>query len=232
MKITCSGALIRWTATGTASSRTSYPKLKIFRESSGLYHFINEVELGTCGGVVVERNSQGLYECDLHQENRILVQENDVIGLYLPPLSQSGFNIFFTTYTTDQVNYVYLEDVTSSVSLSSGAMTTNTPQINIRIDTSVIIVPDPVTTTVSIPITAPFTPGDVPFANVSTVGDLSQSITTLTSLVVSRATVLFNGTSSAAAAQGTYSNCLILAIEYTVESLYCGHPWDSVKCTS
>ena len=133
MKITCSGTLRRWTADGIPRSNSDYPKLKIFRQVGVNYSFIGEIWLGLCDELPAEKNGRGLYECVLPAQNRLSVQQNDFIGIFLPTIRQIAFDVYFTTTTTDQANRIYTEDVSYSVASSSGAMSLNTPQVNIQI---------------------------------------------------------------------------------------------------
>lgn len=135
MKITCNGTVTSWTAAASARLNSEYSKLKIFREFGGVYHFVGEFELGRCAGQTIVHSTWGLYECELPEQDRLLVQKNDFIGIYLPRASQSSFNVHFTTTTTDHTNYIFTEDVTFTVSPSNGAMARNTPQVNLGIGT-------------------------------------------------------------------------------------------------
>ena len=132
MKITCAGSLIKWTVAGRARTGSIYPKLKVFREDGGIYNFIGEIVIGQCTGQPVVRGQNGLYECELQQENRLLVQPNDFIAIYVPTNNEAAFDIYFTSSTTNHRNYIYSEDLVSNVSLS-GTTSLNTPQINIEI---------------------------------------------------------------------------------------------------
>ena len=110
----------------------------MFRETSGgsrVYSFINQVDLGKCGSDVAQRNEDNFFTCNLPENNRLSVQQNDIIGIFSPHAeNQAAFEIFYTT--TSVINYIYLMDVTSEVSVSkSNATARNTPQINLEITT-------------------------------------------------------------------------------------------------
>ena len=110
-----------------------YSKEKIFREINDEFIFVHETELGRCADQI-PMLSEGFYSCLLPGEDRLLVQERDIIGIYLPHLSQTRFEINFTTSPTNQINwYIYSEDVTGSVNVSGTAMAKNTPQLNLDI---------------------------------------------------------------------------------------------------
>lgn len=146
MNITCSGQLLGWKVAGRFTDiieSDGYSKLKILREIDNQFIFVHETELGRCAGQV-PMLSDGIYSCVLPEQDRLLVQEHDIIGIYLPQLSQTRFEINFTTSPTDQINYIYSEDVTGSVNISGTGMAKNTPQLNLDIAANV---PTPTHTT-------------------------------------------------------------------------------------
>lgn len=140
MTILCSGRITSWTLAGRSQTSTNgmFPKLKVFRErSSGVYSFVNETELGKCGSGVAEMNANNFFTCNLPESDRLSVEQNDIIGIFSPIEDQAAFEIYFTT-TSRPVNYIYMMDVTSEVSVTDrDGMAINTPQINLEITTGI-----------------------------------------------------------------------------------------------
>lgn len=136
MIILCSGTITGWTLAGRhrASTNGIFPKLKVFRErNSGVYSFINQIELGKCGNGVTQMNANNFFTCNLPENDRLSVQQNDIIGIFSPVEDQAAFLVYFTI-TSRPINYIYMMDVTSEVSAAGKDGTANnTPQINLEI---------------------------------------------------------------------------------------------------
>lgn len=145
MNISCHGTLSGWTVvgnTGPGSVNDPFPKLKVFREinrNSQTYSFVGEVDLGKCGDGFAPINENNFYTCSLSEEKQIPTQPNDIIGLFLPDLSNSAFRLSFAISTTAPTNYIFqMADVRSNISISSSPTVKNTPQLNLEITTGIL----------------------------------------------------------------------------------------------
>lgn len=148
MNISCNGTLSGWTVAGrnltTPTNNNSFPKLKVFRETSAnsrMYSFIGEVVLGTCGSGFALTNAEGFFTCDLEEQDRLPVQANDVIGFYFPEQSVSTFQVRFNTSPTDPINTVFMGvDINYDITIPIGKATArNLPQINLDIATGMYL---------------------------------------------------------------------------------------------
>ena len=110
MKISCNGTTTSWTLAGRSVTSTNgaYPLLKVFRETSsgsGVYSFIDQIDLGKCGSDIAQRNEDNFFTCNLTENNRLSIQQNDIIGIFSPQAeNQAAFEIFYTT--TSVINYI------------------------------------------------------------------------------------------------------------------------------
>ena len=150
MNITCSGQLVGWKVAGMFTEiNGQYSKLKMFQKIDDTFVFVNETELGRCGSEM-PKLVDGIYTCQLLRKDWLLVKESYIIGIYLPPLNQTAFEVNFTVSTSDQINFMYSQDIVSSVDVSR-VTTRNTPQVNLDVllHTKIVTTTNLVTVTTS-----------------------------------------------------------------------------------
>ncbi len=71
-----------------------------------------------------------IFQCTLHEEDRVSVQPGDILGLKLPPTSDhDGYEILFSA-SSESVTYIFQGPLSSTVNTSEADnITNNIPQI-------------------------------------------------------------------------------------------------------
>ena len=165
MKITCTGALVRWRAAGDITfliadiGPSLNTVLSIWRErgtESQVYDRVGTITLGFCGNRVAVRGSDSVFECMLPQDSRVSVQTGDIIGMEI--MIELGFQILYRRRATETRLRAYLFNIvqgfsSTSVRLSdSDAILIDEPQISLTVEPAAAV--DNQTTTITPTVTA------------------------------------------------------------------------------
>ena len=68
---------------------------------------------------IVTQTCNQIFQCRLRAANRVSVQPGDVLGVELPQLTKSGFDLFFISIPRTQDHLIYRQQLSSSVHTSS-----------------------------------------------------------------------------------------------------------------
>ena len=111
-------------ATGRASEGTQFPKLQVWRANSSQgRHFYfkpgNDIQVdaeGTACELLTKTCGQ-IFQCRLSNDHQVSVQSGDILGVELPPLNDSAFELFFLINRPDlmQNHYVVRQQLSSTV---------------------------------------------------------------------------------------------------------------------
>ena len=122
---TCNGTIVGWTVAGKMGAGTLYPELQVWRAntSKGYNYFYKPgqdipivFEGSTCE--LVTQTCGQIFHCRLSPDNHVPVQAGDILGVELPPLSNSGFQLFFIDSVPDTQNhFIYRRQLSSTVTI-------------------------------------------------------------------------------------------------------------------
>ena len=139
LKFGCSGSIVRVTAAVAFRRGRQDPKIQIWRENktySGTYYKsgsdIPIVRSNPPCDRLRYTSASGIFECTLSEETRVLVQPGDILGLTLPPTTDTNLEIQFTS--GGPINYVYQHNLSSTVELVEADFDSNDlPQITLLV---------------------------------------------------------------------------------------------------
>ena len=156
MTFTCNGTIVDFTVAGRQQTKQSMnPIVQIWRQNSSqnIYYNTSEVTINEAECLdnftvlqgSMEDNDQVWY-CNLSATNRVPVQAGDILGLLLPPMKQSSFQLSFASVSRGPTNYVFEnpQEVPSSypaVNLSNATFKDRywLPQISVQVESGTII---------------------------------------------------------------------------------------------
>ena len=128
MNFTCSGVIIGWTVSGRARVGTQFPKLQVWRanRSQGSDFYFKpgkDIQVdaeGTACETLTKPCGQ-IFQCRLSNDHQVSVQSGDFLGVELPPLNDSAFELFFLINRPDlmQNHYVVRQRLSSTVRIGS-----------------------------------------------------------------------------------------------------------------
>ena len=138
LKFGCSGTIVRLTVAVAVSGGQQDPGVQIWRENithSGTYY------KSSCDIPIMRANppcdrrrftrtskTVQIFECTLNEEARVSVQRGDILGLTLPPTTNTSLEILFTS--GGPTNHVFQHELLSAVDLSDADFnSTDLPQI-------------------------------------------------------------------------------------------------------
>jgi hypothetical protein len=122
---TCPGTMVGWTVAGRRGEGTHYPKLQIWREDSSRRDYYDkqgrDIQVDTQGSAceLITQTCDQIFQCRLKATNRITVQRGDILGVELPRLNSSGFELFFQMGIYTQNHYIFRRQLNSSVRIRS-----------------------------------------------------------------------------------------------------------------
>ena len=117
------------------------PMIHIWRESKTQVHSHHEVGFGIpiseaeCVGGLTEV-ADNVFDCDLIESARVLVQSGDILGLQLPPEDVDTDEISFARVAKGPLNYIFEQQLLSSPVILSDSTLRNQelPQITLRLE--------------------------------------------------------------------------------------------------
>ena len=127
MNFTCHGTIVGWTVAGRkVPGRTQYSELQVWRadpsRGSDYYYKPDQVISVNPDGPaceIVTQTCNQVFQCRLRAANQVSVQPGDILGVELPQLTSSGFHLYFISIPGTQDHYVYRQQLSSSVHMSS-----------------------------------------------------------------------------------------------------------------
>ena len=142
MRFTCSGTVTGWRVAGERipdGNRNS--ALIIWRERSsepGTYDNVGRIELGACAaGQRIETGMNNVYECILDQDDRVLVQPGDIIGIETPGQANGKFRLYFDN-SGGPMNYILDSRAPQTINLDDSNLPIDqlVPQISLNVTAS------------------------------------------------------------------------------------------------
>lgn len=127
VNFTCSGTIVGWTVAGTMGQGVIFPALQVWRanHSQGdnyYYKPSQDIPIVFKGSacVIVTQTCDQLFHCRLSPSNQIPVQAGDILGVELPPLTNSGFQLFFIKVVPNTQNhFIFRRQLSSAVTIET-----------------------------------------------------------------------------------------------------------------
>ena len=127
MNFICSGTIVGWTVAGKMGEGALYPELQVWRANSSQgdnYYYKPGQDIpivfegpGSACELVTQTCGQ-IFHCRLSLDNHVPVQAGDILGVELPPLNNSGFQIFFIDSVPDTQNhFIFRRQLSSTVTI-------------------------------------------------------------------------------------------------------------------
>jgi hypothetical protein len=142
MRFTCNGTIVGFTVTGKNSDTGPHdPKIQVWREDKeqcGSYQKLDSeilVHQSSCSSAIPlqSQNQARIFNCILKQAWRVSVQYGDILGIELPPISESDFDLYFTD--GGPTNYVFQQQLLSEIdTMNRSHIVEEQPQITLDID--------------------------------------------------------------------------------------------------
>ena len=185
MNFTCTGNVIEWRAAGVFNSggqRDIDAMLGIWRETSDdpkTYTRMANIKLGICGNQVPAPSASGVYECTLPENQKVLVQPGDIVGIEIARNGRYRFRLYFNNTNGGPTNYVFDGQVSTFAQTQLEARSTEQDQPQISLTVEPIIsttTTQPLTTTQASATDLPTTPS--PTTEASSTAATPQSLTT------------------------------------------------------
>ena len=111
MRFTCNGTIVGFTVAGALNDAgPDDPRIQVWREDKeqcGSYQKLDSeiaVHESSCSSITSQMEARIFY-CALHSEFQVSVQYGDILGIELPPISNSDFDLYFTD--GGPINYVF-----------------------------------------------------------------------------------------------------------------------------
>lgn len=140
MGFTCNGTIVGFTMTGTNGAGVHDPKIQVWRENKaqcGSYQKMDSeivIHESSCSNItqLAVQKQVRIFHCALKPELQASVLYGDILGIELPPTSDSDFDLFFTD--EGPTNYVFLQQVSSEIDIIQGShIVKEQPQIQLDI---------------------------------------------------------------------------------------------------
>jgi hypothetical protein len=147
MRFTCNGTIVGFTITGEDSNTGNHdPKLQVWREDKekcGSYQKLDSEILirgGSCSSLtpLQSQNQAGMFHCTLKPARQVSVQYGDILGIELPPISDSDFDLYFTD--GGPTNYVFQQQLLSEIdTMNTSCVVEEQPQITLDVISGKVI---------------------------------------------------------------------------------------------
>ena len=141
MRFTCNGTIVGFTVAGALSDAgPDDPRIQVWREDKeqcGSYQKLDSeivVQRISCSTFtrLQSVNQARIFRCTLHSEFQVSVQYGDILGIELPPISNSDFDLYFTD--GEPMNYVFQRQLFSEIdTMNSSHVVEEQPQITLDI---------------------------------------------------------------------------------------------------
>ena len=122
---TCPGTIVGWTVAGRRGEGMQYPQLQIWRGDSSRRGYYNkqsqDIQVDAQGSAceLITQTCGQIFQCRLRAANRVAVQHDDILGVELPPLTNSsGFKLFFISVPNTQEHSIFRKQLGESVHIS------------------------------------------------------------------------------------------------------------------
>ena len=114
-----------WTVAGQRGEGTQYPKLQVWRENSSHSRYYDkqgrDIQVDAEGSAceLITQTCGQIFQCRLREAYQIAVQRDDILGVELPPLTNSsGFKLFFISVPNTQEHSIFRKQLGESVHIS------------------------------------------------------------------------------------------------------------------
>ena len=120
---TCNGTIVGWTVAGMMGQGVIYPALQVWRANrsqghNNYYKPSQDIPIAFQGSacVIITQTCGQLFHCRLSPSNQVPVQVGDILGVELPPLTNSGFQLFFIEAVPNTQNhFIFRHQLSSTV---------------------------------------------------------------------------------------------------------------------
>ena len=137
LKFGCSGTIVRLTVAVAISNGQQGPRVQLWRENmthSGTYHksgsdiLIVRMNHPCDRWPLTTSGTVRIFDCALSEEARVSVQPGDILGLALPPTTDTNLKILFTS--GGPTNHVFQRQLPSTIDLAEADfVSSDLPQI-------------------------------------------------------------------------------------------------------
>ena len=142
MRFTCNGTIVGFTVAGALNDAgPDDPRIQVWREDKeqcGSYQKLDSeivVQRMSCSNITTRLqsiNQTRIFHCALYSELHLSVQYGDILGIELPPISNSDFELYFTN--GGPTNYVFQRQLFSEIdTMNSSHVVEEQPQITLDI---------------------------------------------------------------------------------------------------
>ena len=142
MRFTCNGTIVAFTVTGRGrnGAQLQDPKIQIWRENraqcSSYKKSVSEIIVNatSCSNLTQLESTKPaqIFYCALKSSSQVPVQLGDFLGIELPPVSDSDFDLYFTD--EGPMNYVFQQQLSSTVdTINTSCVVDEQPQITLDI---------------------------------------------------------------------------------------------------
>lgn len=138
MRFTCNGTIVGFTIAGILSNASpDNPKIQAWREDKeqcGSYQKLDSeivVHESSCSNVTSQMKAR-IFHCVLNSELQVSVQYGDILGIEVPSISNSYFDLYFTD--GGPTNYVFQRQLLSKIdTMNRSRVVEEQPQITLDI---------------------------------------------------------------------------------------------------
>ena len=110
---------------GQRGEGTQYPKLQVWRENSSRNGYYDkqrrDIQVDAEGSAceLITQTCGQIFQCRLREAYQVAVQRDDILGVELPPLTNSsGFKLFFISVPNTQEHSIFRKQLGESVHIS------------------------------------------------------------------------------------------------------------------